>query len=106
MRHLIISISDWALRHWLALVIFLTVFWMLMLVAVAVSWLYGYWSNGLYGTKFDLDSCWKGVGAVVAGFAGITALAGVAWAKWKTDSEHNTAPGEQPNWGVKGCDQK
>jgi hypothetical protein len=35
------------------------------------SWLYGYWSNGLYGTHFQVESCWTGVGAMGMGFVGL-----------------------------------
>ena len=40
-------------------------------LTVLFSWLYGYWSNGLYGTKFQVESCWTGIGAMGMGFVGL-----------------------------------
>lgn len=85
MKKLILSFADWAQANWLALVIFLTAFWMLMLVSVVLSWLWGYWSNGLWGTHFEIGSCWTGVGAIGAAFASIVGLAKAAWTKYGQD---------------------
>lgn len=96
MKEKFVSLCDWAQAHWLALVIFMTLAWGGMLIVVAFSWLYGYWSNGLLGTKFDLGSCWQGIGAILTGFASIAALAKAAWTKYQADSEFNTPLGEIP----------
>lgn len=65
------------------------------------SWLYGYWSNALCGTKFELNSCWSGITVVITGLGGVAALAKAAWTKYRTDSELNSpqgiAPGFLPN---------
>lgn len=100
MKNLILKISNWALANWLALVIFMTVFWMFLLVLVVISWLYGYWSNGMYGTKYELQSCWSGVAAILTGFASIAALAKAAWTKYGQDSTLNTIQGVAPQWGL------
>jgi hypothetical protein len=55
---------------------------------VLVSWLYGYWSNGLYGTKFEIDSCWQGLSACGVGLIGLF--------KWIVDSSKNSPVGEFP----------
>lgn len=55
---------------------------------VLVSWLYGYWSNGLYGTKFEIDSCWQGLSACGVGLIGLF--------KWIVDSSKNSPIGEFP----------
>lgn len=89
-----VAACNWAQEYWLALVVFLTLIWMAFLCAVAASWIYGYWSNGLYCTKFELSSCWTGIAAILAGFASILALAKAAWTKYKTDSELNSPVGE------------
>lgn len=100
MKSFILKFSDWALANWLALVIFMTVFWMLLLVTVVGSWLWGYWSNGLHGTHFELASCWSGVAAILTGFASIAALAKAAWTKYGQDSQMNTQPFQAPQWGA------
>lgn len=55
---------------------------------VLASWLYGYWSNGLYGTKFEIDSCWQGLSACGVGLIGLF--------KWIVDSSKNSPIGEYP----------
>lgn len=60
------------------------------------SWLFGFWSNGLHGTNFDLGSCWQGITAVVAGMTGVATLAGSQYAKYFLDSKYNSAEGEKP----------
>lgn len=55
---------------------------------VLASWLYGYWSNGLYGTKFEIDSCWQGLSACGVGLIGLF--------KWLVDSSKNSPEGEFP----------
>lgn len=57
-------------------------------VLVLSSWLYGYWSNGLYGTKFEIDSCWQGLSAGSVGLIGLF--------KWLVDSSKNSPIGEFP----------
>lgn len=69
---------------------------MCFLAVVMFSWLFAFWSNGLYDTKFDLGSCWQGISAVVAGMTGVAALAGSQYAKYYLDSKYNSTEGEKP----------
>lgn len=55
---------------------------------VVFSWLAGYWLNGLYGMKFQIDSCWQGVSACGIGLVGLL--------KWLIDSSKNSPIGEPP----------
>jgi len=88
--------STWAQRNWLAIIIVLSVCMMMFLCLVMFSWLYGYWSNALANTKFELSSCWQGISVVVAGLGGIVALAKACWTKYSTDSKYNSAAGAHP----------
>jgi len=92
----IVQFGHWAEKNWLALVIMLSVIMMSFLCLILCSWLYGYWSNALNGTKFELMSCWSGVSAVAGGLAGIVGLAKAAWTKYGMDSRFNSAPGTMP----------
>lgn len=98
--HRLIDFASWAEKHWIALVILLVCCMMLFLSAVMVSWLYGYWSNALTGTKFELGSCWQGIGTVVTGLGGVAGLAGVAWSKYHIDSKYNSPAGMKPPTSV------
>lgn len=95
-RWYIVYIGDWAQVHWFAVIIFMICMMMNYLVLVMLSWLYGFWSNGLYGTKFDLSSCWQGITVVITGFGGIAALGKTALAKYDIDSKVNSKEGEIP----------
>ena len=55
---------------------------------VLASWLYGYWSNGLWGTHFEINSCWQGVSACGMGLVGLF--------KWLVDSTKNSPDGMYP----------
>lgn len=92
MKNKILSFATWAQVNWLALVIFMIVLMLFFLCLVLTSWIIGYWSNALYGTKFELNSCWTGVGVVVTGLGGVAALAKAAWTKYGTDSQFNSEP--------------
>ena len=60
MKDKIFRFSNWAQANWLALIIFMVIVMLLFVCLIMFSWLYGYWSNALYNTKFDLSSCWSG----------------------------------------------
>lgn len=64
-------------------------FGLLAAAVVLFSWLYGYWSNGLYGTKFQIDSCWQGISTCGMGLVGLF--------KWLVDSSKNSPTGEFPD---------
>ena len=93
----ILRFADWAEKNWLALVIFLLIAMMGFLCLVMFSWLYGYWSNALYATKFDLSSCWQGITVVATGLGAVAALAKAAWTKYSTDSRFNSPIGSPTN---------
>lgn len=57
-------------------------------LVVLLSWLYGYWSNGLWGTHFEINSCWQGISACGMGLVGLF--------KWLVDSTKNSPTGEYP----------
>ena len=71
----------------------LMTFLMCFLALVMLSWLYGYWSNGLFGTKFEINSCWQGLAGIVTGLGGLAAMA----AKYYVDSKYNSSTGEMPH---------
>lgn len=59
---------------------------------VMLSWLFGYWSNGLYGTHFEINSCWQGLAGIVTGLGGLATMA----AKYYIDSKYNSNDGVKP----------
>ncbi len=94
MKNKILRFATWAERHWLALIIILSVVMMIFLCAILLSWLAGYWMKALYGMNFDLGSCWQGVSAVAAGLVTVGTTAGAAWCKYSTDSRYNSPLGK------------
>lgn len=63
-----------------------------MVIALFIFWSIGYFANGLFGARFELNSVWAGVTAITAaGVVGIT--------KYWTDSKHNSTPGQMPIGG-------
>ena len=70
----------------------LMTFLMGILGLVMLSWMFGYWSNGLYGTHFEINSCWQGLAGIVTGLGGLATMA----AKYYIDSKYNSNNGEKP----------
>lgn len=90
------SFGNWAQDNWGAVVTFSTIFLLFILSLILFSYLYGYWSNGLYGTHFDLNSIWSGVGIVITGVCSVFNLARTQDSKYKTDSQYNSSSGSLP----------
>lgn len=96
MKKQIIKLGQWGQKHWLSLIIIMSVVMMIFLCLVLISWLIGYWANALYGMRFELSSCWSGITAVVGGIATIVGLAKACWTKYGLDSKYNSAPNKMP----------
>lgn len=79
-------------------------------VLLFVFWTIGYFSNALYGLKFDLASCWTGVGAIfgTAVMGGLQKI--LAYAQYKTDSIYNTPqyvkPGSSVNININNAENR
>lgn len=91
MKNQIIALGQWGQKHWLQLIVIMSIVMMIFLFLVLFSWLFGYWSNALHDTHFELMSCWSGVTAVGGGIATIVGLAKAAWTKYGYDSRFNSA---------------
>lgn len=96
MKDKVQQFGNWAESHWLALVIIMVTCMLLFLLLVLLSWLIGYWTNAIYHTSFELESCWSGVAAIGTGLGSVAALATAAWAKYHTDSKYNSDDGNPP----------
>lgn len=96
----VVALAEWMEYHWIVVVIVMLALIMPWVFLILASWLYGFWANGIYGTKFDLGSCLSAVGVVVTALGGIATLAKAAWTKYDSDSKYNTAEGEAPVKGV------
>ena len=70
----------------------LMTFLMMFLALVMLSWLYGYWSNGLFGTHFEINSCWQGLAGIVTGLGGLATMAAKYYVDSKYNSDHGTMP--------------
>ena len=96
MKNKIVALGQWGQKHWLQLIIIMSILMMIFLCLVLFSWLFGYWANALQGTHFELMSCWSGVAAVGGGIATIVGLAKAAWTKYGMDSRYNSPVGAMP----------
>ena len=96
MKNKLLKFAEWAENNWLIIIILMITLMLFFVCAIMFSWLYGYWSNALHGTKFELNSCWQGITAVVAGLGGVAALAKTAWTKYNIDSQYNSEQSKSP----------
>jgi len=74
---------NWLYTHWLSVI-------MMVMLVLFLVWLFGYFRNGEYGTHYDLQSCWAGVGAIATASA-------AGFGKWWIDSTKNSNQGEMPS---------
>lgn len=80
MNNKITSLMVWLENRWKGVVLCMT-------LLVFMSWLAGYWLNGLYGMKFPIESAWTGLAAIAVS-------AGTGIAKFLGDSIWNTPKNE------------
>lgn len=96
MKQAIKNFGEWAQANWSSVIIVATISVLLMLFLVIVSWLFGYWANGLFGYHFDLNSVWNGVSVAATAAVSIFGLAFSQNTKYKTDSQYNSNCGQLP----------
>lgn len=68
-----------------------------LFIYVVLSWGVGFWIEGFFRGRFDLASCWVGVGAI--GAVGLTEVGkeAAAWATYYVKSKFNTPQGQDPD---------
>ena len=54
------KLINWVERNWLGIII-------VTILSVFIDWKIGYYSNAIYGTKFELGSCWAGLAVIASG---------------------------------------
>lgn len=57
---LVQKLINWVERNWLGIII-------VTILSVFIDWKIGYYSNAIYGTKFELGSCWAGLAVIASG---------------------------------------
>ena len=92
----ILDMANWSKHHLGQLIILAGVIILFLVVCVLFSWFVGFYMNGFYGTKFDLNSVWQGLGACVTAISGLLTVAGVQLGKHYVDSRYNSQAGEKP----------
>ena len=92
----ILDMANWSKHHLGQLIILAGVIILFLVVCVLFSWFIGFYMNGFYGTKFDLNSVWQGLGACVTAISGLLTVAGVQLGKHYVDSRYNSQAGEKP----------
>lgn len=71
--------------------------WVLLIFTLwSASLLFGFWANGIWGTKFELSIGMAGIGTIATAGATVYGIARAAQAKYMTDSRFNSPGGERP----------
>ena len=92
----ILNLAEWSKKHLEKLIILIGVCIMTFILFVLLSWGIGYYANGFFGMKFELNSIWQGLGACVAAITGLLTLAATSLAKLYVNSRYNSPQGERP----------
>lgn len=92
----ILDMANWSKHHLSQLIILCGVTILFLVVCVLISWFIGYYCNGFYNMKFELNSVWQGLGACITAITGLLTMAGVQLGKHYVDSRYNSQQGEKP----------
>ena len=92
----ILELANWSKHHLGQLIILAGVIILFLVVLVLFSWFVGFYANGFWGMKFELNSVWQGLGACVTAISGLLTVSGVQLGKHYVDSRYNSAAGEKP----------
>ena len=95
MKQMILNFSEWLKENYQVLNYGAGFAIIIVLLAWSLSILYGYWSNGLRGTHFDLSAGLTGVTVLAGAAVTIFGLATSSNAKYKTDSQFNSPVGQK-----------
>lgn len=98
----ILELANWSKHHLGQLIILAGVIILFLVVLVLFSWFIGFYANGFWGMKFELNSVWQGLGACVTAISGLLTVAGVQLGKHYVDSRYNSAAGEKPHGKTEG----
>lgn len=93
------AFANYAKNHALTLGTLLAVAWSVFFMLVGLSWLGGFWLNGIWGFHFELASCWQGLTMVVGAIPSLFTLVKGGLGKYRVDSELNSKHGERPVGG-------
>ena len=91
-----LEMANWSKHHLSQIIILAGVIILCLVVLVLFSWFIGYYCNGFYNMKFELNSVWQGLGACVTAISGLLTVAGVQLGKHYVDSKYNSNQGEKP----------
>lgn len=92
--------TGWIHRNVYVVAALMAIAWGLFFMLVGVSWLAGFWLNGLYGFHFELASCWTGLLGIVGAAPSLYGLVRQSLGKYRIDSELNSPQGEKPKSNV------
>ncbi len=92
--------TEWIHRNVYVIAALMAIAWGLFFMLVGVSWLAGFWLNGLYGFHFELASCWTGLLGIVGAAPSLYGLVRQSLGKYRIDSELNSPQGEKPMSGI------
>lgn len=92
----VVDFGEWSKDNYMVLVYGAGVVLLPFLFVLAFSLIYGYWSNGLYGTHFELSVGFSGVTVLATAAATIYGIANQAAKQYSIDSELNSEHGKAP----------
>lgn len=94
---------SWVESHKKPLFYFAIFIYLMAIIAVLCLWALGYIANANFGKKYELQSCWAGVSAILAGMIPLGTMAATLWKqetestrKYMVDSEFNSIHGQMP----------
>lgn len=93
--------ADWIHHNVYTCAAIMAISWGVFFMLVGLSWLVGFWLNGLKGYHFELASCWQGLLGIIGAIPSLYALVKAGISKYRIDSELNSPQGEKPLGGVR-----
>lgn len=89
-------LSKWMEDNWLLFAGILAVYVLTLVTLISLSWVFGYWYNGMTSGKFEINSCWQGIAAVASGFISPILMSVAGLMRFNINSRFNSPSGIYP----------
>ena len=87
----------WLKENWELLISGIAIYILIFSTLLGVSWLFGYWYNGITSGKFEINSCWQGLTIVLVNVLTQAGLIVASLMRFNIDSRYNSLSGMYPN---------
>lgn len=87
------KLFSWLKDNWELLISGIAIYVLIFSTLLGISWLFGYWYNGITSGKFEINSCWQGLTIVLVNVLTQIGLIVTSLTRYNTYSRYNSPMG-------------